>query len=537
MTGGHRRAAAELFRRSAVVTGERLLTALVVALAIVPLGAVPARSTPAAGAAGKPAQAALAQVAGAPVGAPEPRAPSVGPNPVLRWNGALLDAIRSTRTPPTIGARALAVADTCLYDAWAAYDPVAVGTRLGGTLRRPPEERTLEAKNEAISRAGRLALTDLFPALAGRFDTVLAADGYDPAEPPADGTPAGVAVRACRAVLDFRHHDGSNQLGDEPGSIGGPYSDYTGYRPVNGPDHLSDPDRWQPQRVPDGHGGSTVQQFLTPQWGRVVPFAAGETRPPDLAPVPGADLLPADPGPARAGTPPRRAEVDEMVRLSAGLTDEQKVIAEYWADGPGSELPPGHWMRFAEFCSRRDALGVDSDVKLYFLLANAMLDASVAVWDRKIRFDAVRPISLVRHTYGGQQVQAWGGPHQGTRAIDGSQWRPYLPTPAFAEYPSGHSTFSAAGADVLHLFTGRSDFGATVVVPAGASHVEPGAVPAHDVVLHWATFDDAADQAGFSRRLGGIHFATGDVDGRLVGRRVAARVVARGREYFTGHPS
>jgi len=218
----------------------------------------------------------------------------------------------------------------------------------------------------------------------------------------------------------------------------------------------------------------------------------------------------------------------------AGLTDEQKVIAEYWADGPGSELPPGHWMRFAEFCSRRDALGVDSDVKLYFLLANAMLDASVAVWDRKIHFDAVRPISLVRHTYGGQQVQAWGGPYQGTRALDGSQWRPYLSTPAFAEYPSGHSTFSAAGADVLHLFTGRSDFGATVVVPAGASHVEPGAVPAHDVVLHWATFDDAADQAGFSRRLGGIHFVTGDLDGRLVGRRVAARVVGRGRDLFTG---
>ena len=460
-----------------------------------------------------------------PAAATSASAAAASPNPVLRWNGALLDAIRSTRTPPTNGARALAIADTCLYDAWAAYDPLAVGTRLGATLRRPPEERTLEAKNEAISRAGRLALTDLFPALAGRFDTLLAAEGYDPAEPPADGTPAGVAVRACRAVVDFRHHDGSNQLGDEPGSSGGPYSDYTGYRPVNGPDHLSDPDRWQPQRVPDGHGASTVQQFLTPQWGRVVPFAAGE-----------GDLI-ADPGPARAGTPPRRAEVDEMVRLSAGLTDEQKVIAEYWADGPGSELPPGHWMRFAEFCSRRDALGVDSDVKLYFLLANAMLDASVAVWDRKVRFDAVRPISLVRLTYGGQELQAWGGPYQGPRAIDGSRWQPYLPTPAFAEYPSGHSTFSAAGAEVLHLFTGRNDFGATVVVPAGASHVEPGAVPAHDVVLHWATFDDAADQAGFSRRLGGIHFATGDLDGRLVGRRVAARVVARGREYFTGHPS
>ena len=174
-----------------------------------------------------------------------PPAPAVGVNPVLRWNGALLDAIRTTRTPPTIGARALAVAHTCMYDAWAAYDPVAVGTRLGDTLRRPPDERTPDASNEAISRAARLALADLFPALGARFDALLAGEGYDPAAPPAEGTPAGVGSRACRAVLDFRHHDGANQIGDEPGSIGGPYSDYTGYRPVNGPDRLSDPDRNQ----------------------------------------------------------------------------------------------------------------------------------------------------------------------------------------------------------------------------------------------------------------------------------------------------
>src|SRR5581483_2664204 len=191
-----------------------------------------------------------------------------GPNPVLRWNDALLEAIRVTKTPPTIGARALAVTNTCMYDAWAAYDPVAVGTRLGGTLRRPADERTPEARDEAISRAARLALADLFPARAAGFDAVLASQGYDPARPAEEGTPAGVALQACRAVLDFRHHDGANQLGDEPGSAGGPYSDYTGYRPVNGPDRLSDPDRWQPRRTPDGQGGTTVQRFLTPQWGR-----------------------------------------------------------------------------------------------------------------------------------------------------------------------------------------------------------------------------------------------------------------------------
>ncbi|HEV8623211.1 MAG TPA: vanadium-dependent haloperoxidase [Acidimicrobiia bacterium] len=445
-------------------------------------------------------------------------------NPVVRWNRILLHTIRDTRTPPTVASRALAVLHTCIYDAWAAYDPVAEGTRLGGALRRPADERTLDAKREAISRAGRLAAADLFPALASRFDAALAEEGYDvAAAPPAEGSPAAVAQQACQAVLDYRHRDGSNQLGDEPGSTGGPYSDWTGYHPVNDPDHVRDPDRWQPLRTPDGRGGETVQQFLTPQWSRVVPFAGG-----------GADGPAADPGPPRAGTAARQAEVDEMVRLSAGLTDEQKVIAEYWSDGPGSESPPGHWMLFGELCARRDAHGLDSDVKLFFVLANAMLDAGIDAWGHKRAFDSIRPVSLVRWTYAGRSLQAWGGPHQGTQMIDGSQWRPYIPTPPFAEYTSGHSTFSAAGAEALRLFTGRDDLNASVVVPAGSSRIEPGTVPARDFVLRWATFSEAADQAGLSRRLGGIHFLSGDLNGRLSGRRVATRVMARAQAYFAG---
>ncbi|HEY3239302.1 MAG TPA: phosphoesterase, partial [Acidimicrobiia bacterium] len=69
-------------------------------------------------------------------------------NPVVRWNRILLHTIRDTRTPPTVASRALAVLHTCIYDAWAAYDPVAEGTRLGGALRRPADERTLDAKRE-----------------------------------------------------------------------------------------------------------------------------------------------------------------------------------------------------------------------------------------------------------------------------------------------------------------------------------------------------------------------------------------------------
>jgi hypothetical protein len=131
-----------------------------------------------------------------------------------------------------------------------------------------------------------------------------------------------------------------------------------------------------------------------------------------------------------------------------------------------------------------------------------------------------------------------GRPYQGTRRYDGGAWFPYqpptFPTPPFPEYSSGHSNFSAAGAEILRRFTGRDVFGASVSFPAGSSRVEPGAVPARELTLFWPTFTDAADQAGISRRYGGIHFEQGDLDARATGRAAAAAAWAKARTYFNG---
>ena len=88
---------------------------------------------------------------------------------VLRWNEELLQTIRANPggTGPTITARALRVAHTAMFDAWAPYDARAVGTRYGGGLRRPVIERTPENKARAISFAAYAALVDLFPSRQG----------------------------------------------------------------------------------------------------------------------------------------------------------------------------------------------------------------------------------------------------------------------------------------------------------------------------------------------------------------------------------
>jgi len=214
------------------------------------------------------------------------------------------------------------------------------------------------------------------------------------------------------------------------------------------------------------------------------------------------------------------------------------MIAEYFADGPHSELPPGHWDLFAQFVSARDHHGLDADVKLFFALTNAIFDAGVVVWDAKRAFDSVRPATAVPYLFQGQQIQAWGGPGKGTVTMDGKFWIPYqmstFPTPPFPEFISGHSTFSAAGAAVLRLFTGSDAFGDSVTFLAGSSKIEPGFTPSHAITLRWETFTDAANQAGISRRYGGIHFKTADLTGRVVGHIVGDEVYIKAEHLWSG---
>jgi PAP2 superfamily len=220
------------------------------------------------------------------------------------------------------------------------------------------------------------------------------------------------------------------------------------------------------------------------------------------------------------------------------LTDREKAIAEYWADGPASETPPGHWCLMAQYISRRDVHNLDADVKMFFGLTNGLMDASISVWDCKRAYDYVRPITAIHFLFKGQRVYAWGGPNKGRQWIYGENWRPYqidtFPTPPFAEYVSGHSTFSSTSAEILRLFTGSDAFGAGATIAAGSSAFEPGVTPAADVNLKWATFTAAAEEAGISRLYGGIHFADANVEGQKMGRKIAAKVWAKAQRYIDG---
>jgi hypothetical protein len=421
-------------------------------------------------------------------------------NVVIQWNNAALQTIRYLRPGVTTISRSLAIVHTCMFDAWSAYDNKAIAAIPGSRQRRPSQERTEENKKKAISFAAYRCLADLYPSETAKYNAVMALLGFDPADSNVDPrTASGIGNAAAAAVLNFRHHDGSNQLGDlHPGA----YSDYTGYVSSNDPEHIRDADRWQPLRTPIPDGGFSgrflVQRFLTPHWGQVTPFALASGS--ELRPKKGPETL--------SNREAYMAQAEETLRLSAELTDEQKMIAEYWADGPSSETPPGHWCLFAQFVSLRDRHNLDDDVKMFFILGNALMDAGIAAWDAKRAFDSVRPITAVHVLFAGSEVRAWGGRFRGTQTIKGEEWQPYQPTvmastPPFPEFVSGHSTFSAAAAEALKRFSGSDAFGASVSFAAGRSKIEPGLTPRDPVTLFWPTFTAAADQAGMSRRYCG----------------------------------
>jgi hypothetical protein len=449
---------------------------------------------------------------------------AAGDNAVLVWDEAVLHGIRTTKPGPTIAARALAVTHTAMFNAWTAYDDAAVPTLFRRDWRRPASERTETNKAEAVSYAGYRAVVDLFPSQAAYYASLFTLQGYSPADSTTDLTTArGVGNVSAASVLAARHRDGSNQLGDlAPGA----YADYTGYVPVNTPIHVADPNRWQPLAIVVGNAVVT-QSFTTPQWGLVTPFALEN----------GSALRPAQ-GPPAWPDPGYEQEAAEIVALSASLTDAQKMTAEYFADGPNSEFPPGHWALFGQFVSRRDGHSLDDDAKMFFALSNGLLDASISAWDAKRHYDFVRPITAIRFVFAGQLIAAWGGPGAGTITLSGENWRPYqLPnvvTPPFPEFFSGHSVFSAAGAQILAAFTGSDAFNYSVTIPAGSSAAEPGIVPAENLTFSWPTFSAAADDAGMSRRYGGIHFRTGDLTGRALGRTIGTIAWSKAKTYFDG---
>lgn len=414
------------------------------------------------------------------------------------------------------------------FDAIAPYSDTAVG--INSTVdRRPSAERTDTNRNIAIFYASKQMLDSLYPTYGENWRQMLLDVGLDPDDESVDPTTAiGIGNLTGQAVVDVREHDGMNQLGDELGKklidrsdVGRPYSDYTGYMPRNTPYRLQDAGRWQPSIIDNGYGIFRTQQFITPQYAKVLPYCFDS--PTEF-----------DAPPPLASNPKRfkkyKAQVDAVLEASANMTDRQKMIAELF-DNKISSLGFS-----ALFVSVSQGMSLETFVHYDFLTNLAAFDTGIAIWHQKVRWDAVRPFSAIRHVYRDKLVTAWGGPGQGTMEIPANRWRSYLPVADHPEYPSASAAFCAAHAQSSRLFLGTDSLGWSFPVPAGSSVIEPGFTPQADLTLSWDTWSDFEDECGMSRFWAGVHFPAAIPAGQAIGTEIGTRAYYYIMSYIEGNP-
>jgi len=203
----------------------------------------------------------------------------------------------------------------------------------------------------------------------------------------------------------------------------------------------------------------------------------------------------------------------ELAQVQSLGSADQTALAPFWSDTTGNSFtPPGHWNQIARDAALRGHLGLEAEARLFATLDAVLADAAIACWDAKHTDDRWWPVTAIR------QPGLDGNP----ATSPDPTWTPLWPMPPFPAYTFGHSTFSGAAQVVL-----ESAFGAHFAFD------DAGDPTLHLPARHFASFAMAADEAGFSRIAGGIHFASDNAAALTQGRAVGRYDLA----HSPGHPA
>jgi hypothetical protein len=379
-------------------------------------------------------------------------------------------AVQAERLSPPVASRALGYAGVTLYESlvpgMTGYQSLA--GQLNGFSSLPPIGgkglhwptvansamaavlKGLFATASPSTVAQIVALEDQFD---GQFQSEVAPGIY------ALSRARGQAVAA--AILSWSQSDGYVELNNCP------------FTPPTGPG------LWVP----------TPPNFappLQPCWGDLRPFVISE-----------GNVCNPGPPPAYSEDPSSQffQEAREVLDVCASLTDDQRVIAEYWADGGGTLTPPGHSISIATQVLENGNYSLAVAAETYAKVGMAVADAFIACWWAKYEYNFLRPITCIR-------------------ALFDPSWLSPIGTPPFPEYTSGHSTQSGAAAEVLTDLFGNVSF-------TDHTHDARGMTP-----RSYSSFYEAADEAAISRLYGGIHYRSaielGLEQGTCIGRHVNA---------------
>lgn len=415
----------------------------------------------------------------------------------------------------------LGAVSLAMFNAYTAYDAVAVPSYPTGVPRQPHGERTTRNINTAMMFAGLRTLEAAMPKDLQQgirtIKTLLTANGLNPEDRSTDvNTPVGIGNRVAAVANDRLVADGFNSLGNAERALQRrPYSDYTNYVPTNTAYQLINTARWQPLLETDNLGYFFVQQFIAPQ------AAVAKLELVPLQDVQASHLE--DPYPMPLNMEFYRSQAKEVLDVTAGLTDRQKMLAEYFEDKFTSFIP------ITLSIAKAAQLNPVKTAAATMLHTTCSRDVFIASWKEKVRHDAVRPISAIRHLYAGQNIQAYVQ-NVGKQTIRGEDWLSYLRTLPHPDFPSATSCYCAAYAEFMKELIGTDQWinPGPLVFPKGCSRRESGLTPSQDITVEFSSWDELVHECGQSRLYAGVHFQ-GAIDAGIklcapLGRKCGVRV-------------
>lgn len=398
---------------------------------------------------------------------------------LVTWHKLVLELVRHTPTfMPPVAARAFAYIGIAAHEALAAGNP-ALRSLAGQVTDLAPLPARGEGDFDApcvLHAALQATVAEMFANTGPTGQRAMTAMGTRLGETASAGVDSDVVTRStaygqavAAHVLAWARVDGGAVIEN----LGFPM-DYTpGTRPQD----------WVPTSL------VRLQQApLLPGWSSCRPFAMPSADATDPGPHPPYDEAPGS---------DFHAAAREVYDTSRSLTEEQKLIARFWADDAMLTFtPPGHWIAILIQIAERDALPAEQIASTLAKLGVAQADAFIACWATKFRYNLLRPVTYIK------------------RHIDPA-WEPLILTPPFPEYTSGHSAQSGAASALLTSALGEG------FAFVDTTHVDEG----------WGersfpSFAAAAEEAALSRLYGGIHFRFGNEKGLEQGRAVGAHAAA-----------
>jgi hypothetical protein len=394
----------------------------------------------------------------------------------------LNDIVLENNFPPMIAARNYAYANIAAYECIAAGDPAYPS--LAGQIRHMPSMPRPSEANIDFSLSALLAFVRVGNAVTFPEGSMM--DYHAQLLEMADS--AGISSARIRNSLVFSDSIASAILSWSKGD------NYNATRGASRYTITDSAGRWVP--TPPMYATA-----LEPHWRSIRPFvmdSAAQFRP---VPPPAFDTRDKNSTYYRA--------LLEVKKVVDSLTDEQKHIADFWDDNPfkmnvtGHVMfatkkfsPAGHWMNITGIAASKARADFNTTVAAYTKVSIALFDGFISCWDEKYRSNYVRPETIIN-------------------TLLDQEWRPYIQTPPFPSYTSGHSTISAAAAEVMTEFFGdRLSFTDTSLLEFGIANREI------------KSFRDAAQEASISRLYGGIHYRFDLDEGNTAGRKLGEHVVA-----------